>query len=459
MSRIDFSHDSFLNRVRALIERENMINHGDRVLVGLSGGADSVALLRVLLELREEYGINLCCAHIHHGLRGETADRDMQFAEDLCRKFEIPIAVSKENVRKIANREHLSIEEAGRKVRYAFFKKQHTDKIAVAHTKDDNAETVLMNLLKGNLPLGVAPCREGIIRPLLGVTKEEIYAYLKYLGQDFVTDETNFLKDYTRNKIRLDLIPYLEQHFNTNFTNTVYHSSDVLYREQRFLEEKARAIYQQVATEEDSAVTLVLDQLLANEDVMVKRTIRYAYYQVCCSGEQISYRQTEQVFRLCIEGKKGKRITLPGGIVALLSGEFLVFKHSLQQAFGPVLLEAETFVCFGETEYHICLSKSKDCDAMFCYPIRVKVGDSVWVRQRCAGDKLYFENISIHKKLSDFLIDKKIPLHERDYIPLICVNDCVRVVTGHFYEEVSDCPKEEQYYIIINKINKKESKQ
>jgi len=451
MSRIDFSHDVFLNHVRALIEREDMINHGESVLVGLSGGADSVALLRVLLELREEYGMKLCCAHIHHGLRGETADRDMQFAEDLCQKYEIPIAVLEEDVRSYANQYHLSLEDAGRKVRYAFFEKQHTDKIAVAHMKDDNAETVLMNLLKGNLPLGIAPCREKIIRPLLGVTKEEIYAYLKYLDQDFVTDETNFQKDYTRNKIRLDLIPYLEQHFNTNFTNTVYHSSDVLYREHQFLEEKARAIYQQVATEGDSSVMLSLAPLLENEDVMVKRTIRYAYYQMCCSGECISYRQTERLYQLCIDGKKGKQISLPGGIVALLSGEFLVFKYSGEQACKPVLLEAETPVCFGEADYNICLSKSKDCDATFCYPICVKAGDSVWVRQRCAGDKLYFQNIRIHKKLSDFFIDKKIPLHERNGIPLVCVNHAVRVVVGHFYEEVTNCPEEEQYYIVINK--------
>lgn len=449
MSRIDFSHIEFLNRIRALIEREQMISRGDSVLIGLSGGADSVALLRVLLELREEYQLTVICAHVHHGIRGKTADRDMQFAEVLCRKNGIPCVCIKEDVKHFAKQNNCSVEDAGRQVRYAFFEKQNADKIAVAHTKDDYAETVLMNLLKGNLPLGIAPCREKIIRPLLCVSKEEIYAYLKYLGQDFVTDETNFQKDYTRNKIRLDLIPYLEENFNTNFTNTVYHSSDVLYREQTFLEEKAREIYRRVSHQENTSLVLSLRELMNNEAVLVKRTIRYAYYQICPSRERISYDQTEQIFRLCLAGKKGKQITLSGGIIALVSGDSLVFQNKPDSSLKPILLEAETAVRFGEYSHRICLSKNAHQGVYRCYPIRVKNGDVVTVRHRCAGDKLYFHNMGIHKKLSDFLIDKKIPLHERGNIPLICVNDSVRIVVDHFYEEVTNCLKEEQYYIIL----------
>ncbi|MBR5240099.1 MAG: tRNA lysidine(34) synthetase TilS [Clostridia bacterium] len=452
MSRTDFSHTDFLNRVRVLIQRENMISSGDSVLIGLSGGADSVALFRVLLELREEYDFKITCAHINHGLRGETADRDRKFVENLCGQFDVGITVSEENVADFAKQHGLSIEDAGRQIRYAFFKKQGTDKIAVAHTKNDNAETVLMNLIKGNIPLGIVPRRENIIRPLLGVTKEEIYAYLQYLEQDFVTDETNFTIDYTRNKVRLELIPHLEEDFNTNFTNTVYHSADVLYREYRFLEKLTDEIYHREMQAEKDGILLSCKGLFQVDEVLIKRVIRRAYYEICPEGQSVSYEQVERVFCLCIENKKGKQISLPGGVVALLSGDFLIFRKKKQSRLVPVVLELEQPVCYGDADDTVCLSKSKREDAYYCYPIRVKTGETVTVRTRCDGDKLYFHNLNIHKKLSDFFIDKKIPLHEREQTRLVCVEDCVRVVVGHFYEEVSDCPREEQYYIIIESI-------
>ena len=443
------SRTEFVNRVRALLEKEQMLSPGDSVLIGLSGGADSVALLRVLLQLQPEYDIKIICAHINHGLRGEYACRDMKFAEHLCKQFQIPIVILEEDVQAYAKERHLSLEDAGRQVRYAFFETQNPDKIAVAHTKNDNAETVLMNLLKGNLPLGIAPCRDKIIRPLLGVTKDEIYAYLEDLEQEFVTDETNFTTDFTRNKVRLELIPYLEQNFNTNFTNTVYHSADVLYREQLFLEEATDEVYRRALRKDQDGIKLLLCELSKENEVLVKRVIRRAYYEICPKGERITYEQIERVCRLISEDKKGKQISLPGGVIGLYSGEYLVLKPIGQERLEPFVLEAEEFVSNPKIPYRICLSEQKAEDALLCYPIRIRAGDQVTVRSRMDGDKLYFHNVNIHKKLSDFLIDKKIPLHERDRIPLICVNDSVRVVVGHFYEEVTDCSEEELYYIIL----------
>ncbi len=444
MSRTDF-----VNRVRAFLKKEQMLSCGDSVLIGLSGGADSVALLRVLLELRQEYDLQIICAHINHGLRGENAQRDMNFAEDLCKQLEVPIIVLQSDVEAYAKEHHLSLEDAGRQVRYAFFKEHKSDKIAVAHTKNDNAETVLMNLLKGNLPLGIAPCRDNIIRPLLGVTKEEIYAYLHDLNQEFMTDETNFTTDFTRNKVRLELIPYLEENFNTNFTNTVYHSADVLYREQLFLEVAADMVYRGAVREDKDSIKLLLSELSYADEIIAKRVIRRAYYEICPKGERISYEQIDRVYRLISEEKKGKQISLPGGIIGLYSGEFLLLKPSGQERLNPFFLKEDHFVSDPVLSYQIGLFKNEIADAKFCYPIRVKEGEQVTVRSRNDGDKLYFHNLNIHKKLSDFLIDKKIPLHERETIPLICVNDSVRVVVGHFYEDVTDCPEEELYYIIL----------
>lgn len=444
MNRIDFLH-----RVRALIEREQMLSFGDSVLVGLSGGADSVALLCVLLEFRQEYGIQITCAHVNHGLRGETAKRDMNFAEDLCKKFNIPFVVTEVDAEAYAKEHRLSLEDAGRQIRYAFFNKHNPDKIAVAHTKDDNAETVLMNLMKGNIPIGIAPKRDNIIRPLIAITKEEIYDYLGELNQDYVTDETNFTTDYTRNQVRLNLIPEIQKQFNQNFTNTVYHSSNVLYREQQYLEKLADDVYHQAIQDKLDGIKLLVKALVDSDEVIAKRVIRRAYYEICPRGERISYEQTESVFCLLTEGKKGKQISLPGGVVGLYSGEFLVLRPTVHEKFEPFFLEEEQFVSNPAFSYQIGLQKAKNSDTKLCYPIRIRVGEQVKVRSRQDGDKLYFHNVNIHKKLSDFLIDKKIPLHERETIPLICVNDFVRVVVGHFYEDVTNCPQEELYYIIL----------
>ncbi len=443
------SQTEFLNRIRDFIQREQMLSNGDSVLIGLSGGADSVALLRVLLALREEYNLKLSCAHINHGIREGAAGRDMEFCKALCEKFAVPISVLESDVKKKAKEHRLSVEDAGRQVRYAFFKAQNTEKIAVAHTKDDNAETVLMNLLKGSIPLGIAPCREKVIRPLLCVTKEEIYTYLESLEQNFVTDETNFTTDYTRNKIRLELIPAIREQFNTNFTNTVYHSADVLYQEQNFLEKLTDRLYQQTAIEENSTVILEVAKLFCADEVLIKRVLRRAYYTICPQGEIVSYEQLERVLKLCRDKTKGKQISLPGGIIALYSGDSLILKQAEVPLPEPVFLQPECPVALWKSNCCICLSKTENPKGLFCYPVRVKQGEQICLRTRCDGDKLYFGNLNIHKKLSDFFIDKKIPLHERDQIPLICVNDAVRVVVGHFYEEVTDCPESEQYYVII----------
>ena len=157
MTPIDEKKPIFLDKVQKTVEQYGMLSYGDSVLVGLSGGADSVALLRVMLALREEYGLQISCAHVNHGLRGECAERDAEFAKALCKEQGVPLCSLEENVKAYATRHGLSVEEAGREVRYLFFKEQKTDKIAVAHTMDDTAETVLMNLLKGNLPLGCSP--------------------------------------------------------------------------------------------------------------------------------------------------------------------------------------------------------------------------------------------------------------------------------------------------------------
>ena len=196
------------------LRQYSLFSQGDRIAVGVSGGADSVALLRFLAALRPQFGWDLVVCHIHHGLRGAEADRDECFVRALAEQLGLPCAVSRIDAAALALRDHISVEEAGRMARYAFFAQTAGEggRIATAHTLDDSIETVLMNLVRGTGLrglCGIPRIRGNIVRPLLDCTRAEVEDYLGALGQSYCTDSTNLTDDYTRNRIRHDILPRL----------------------------------------------------------------------------------------------------------------------------------------------------------------------------------------------------------------------------------------------------------
>ncbi len=206
-------------RVIKFIEKHKMLEKGDRVLVAVSGGPDSICLLHILYSLREFYNIELSVIHINHLLRGRHADEEEEYVRDLCRDWDIPFYVFRKDIKAISKVKGISIEEVGREVRYNLFfrmKDSHDiNKIALGQHGDDNAETILMRILRGTGPSGLAgipPYREdGIIRPLLDSTREEIEEYCRTHKLSPKTDKSNFQPIYFRNKIRLEVLPYLVQ--------------------------------------------------------------------------------------------------------------------------------------------------------------------------------------------------------------------------------------------------------
>ena len=196
------------------LRQYSLFSQGDRIAVGVSGGADSVALLRFLAALRPQFGWDLVVCHIHHGLRGAEADRDECYVRALAEQLGLPCAVSRIDAAALALRDHISVEEAGRMARYAFFAQTAGEggRIATAHTLDDSIETVLMNLVRGTGLrglCGIPRIRGNIVRPLLDCTRAEVEDYLSALGQPYCTDSTNLTDDYTRNRIRHDILPRL----------------------------------------------------------------------------------------------------------------------------------------------------------------------------------------------------------------------------------------------------------
>lgn len=228
------------------IETYGMLRGGERVTAALSGGADSVCLLLVLNELKNKYGIKLDAVHVNHCIRGREADRDEEFCRKLCKRLGVELTVKKIDVPAVAAAKRQSLEEAARNVRYSAFEEHSSAGLtATAHTASDNAETVILNLARGTGLKGICgipPVRGNIIRPLIDVTRQDVENYLGELGQDFVTDSTNFDDDYTRNRIRHNIIPEILR-INSGFYKTFCAELKIFSEENIFIENSVKTAY------------------------------------------------------------------------------------------------------------------------------------------------------------------------------------------------------------------------
>lgn len=228
-----------LNKVYNFINKYNMLSCGDTVICGLSGGADSVALLLILNELSDSLGIKLEAVHVNHCLRGDESDRDELFCKKLCADNNIPFTAVSCDVKSFSQEKGLSTEEAARELRYSIFREKSSGKkMATAHNANDALETAILNLARGTGLKGLAgipPVRGNIIRPLLPVTRAEIENYLKIKGQTYVTDSTNLSDDYTRNRIRHRIIPLLQE-INASVIESSVSSLDVVRDENMLIE-------------------------------------------------------------------------------------------------------------------------------------------------------------------------------------------------------------------------------
>ncbi|MDI3312535.1 MAG: tRNA lysidine(34) synthetase TilS, partial [Thermoanaerobacterium sp.] len=210
------------------IKEYKMIEKGDKIVIGVSGGPDSICLLNLLLEMKEKYELKLYVVHVNHMLRGADADSDALFVKNVCKGINIPFFLFKEDVRKYAEEKGLSEEAAGREIRYNAFsevlKKVGGDKIAIAHNKNDVAETILLNILRGAGTaglVGIKPVNGYIIRPLIRTTRDEILDYLTSKDLGYVIDATNKEDVYRRNRIRLKLIPFIEENFDIDIVENL----------------------------------------------------------------------------------------------------------------------------------------------------------------------------------------------------------------------------------------------
>lgn len=310
--------------VLCFIRQYNMLSPSDRVIVGLSGGADSVCLCHVLWSLRESLSIQLCALHVNHGIRGAEADRDEQFCKAFCEKFQIPFEAVHIDVPAESKKNGEGLEACGRRLRYKALQKAagENGKIATAHTANDNAETVLLHLTRGTGLqglCGILPVRENVIRPLLGVTRKDVEAYCRKENLTFVTDSTNLSADYARNRVRLEVLPVLET-LNPSVVDAFSRMTQSVRQDAVFLSDYAFQKYKELKT--DGAIPV--SRLLLLPKSVQARILKQAFGDF--GGKDLSAHHLEQLLSVC---QNGGQTTLPGEIVARRRADRLEFLRKM----------------------------------------------------------------------------------------------------------------------------------
>ena len=307
------------------IKKYELIESGDRIVLGVSGGPDSICMLKILNELKSKLKFEIFVAHVNHGIR-ENAKIDEEYVLDFCNKIGIECFVLKTNIKEIAQKNKMGLEEAGRKVRYDFFNeimiKTKSNKIAIAHNSNDNVETIILNILRGAGPSGlkgILPKNGIYIRPLIEAKREEIEEYTKSLNPRH--DESNDENEFSRNKVRNIVLPYIKKEFNPNIIDTVKRLSELVSEESEYLEQETGKIYKEILIEEknldfevynsENKPTIILDLKKFNlqNNVIAKRIILFAINKIFKTTRGIEKIHIDDIIKLCKKGEGNKYLT------------------------------------------------------------------------------------------------------------------------------------------------------
>ena len=450
-----------MKRIEKFIQKYHMLTCGDRVIAGVSGGADSVCLFLMLLELREKIGFDLIVVHVHHGLRGEAADQDQQFVEALCEQHRIPLEIFRVNLESIAKKRKQSLEEAGRMVRREAFdsvcKKYGGNKIALAHHQNDNAETLLWNLSRGtglDGLGGIRPVNGKFIRPLLCMNRKEIEEYLAKRKQSYCIDETNAGTDYTRNKLRHLVLPILEEQVNSAAVRHMNETMEQIWELQEYMQEQVEAAYQECVQEHFEKACWIQIQQKSFEtfpELIKKMVIRKGMEQVGGKKRDLSHKHVDVMMEL-MNKQVGRTLDLPYEMHAKRNYEgirlekrrtYLSGKEKkagiIQECMAELNIPGETILADRNLKLRCkILEKPKNLSIKdipqkiytkwFDYGI---IKSSLYIRTRQAGDTIVIDEKGHQKKLKNWFVDEKIPKEVRDSQLLLAENNEILWVLGH----------------------------
>ena len=434
-------------KLLAYCREEALFSPGDRVICGLSGGSDSMALLHCLHSLGQELDITVEAAHFNHNLRGEESEGDRDFVVDFCEKNGIPLHLGSQDVEAYSRANHIGIEEGARQCRYAFFQGL-PGKIATAHTADDNVETVLMHLIRGTGLrglCGIPPIRGRIRRPLLWATKEEILAYLEREQIPYREDSSNRSLTYTRNRLRHGVLPLLQKE-NPSLSQGVLQQSRLLRKEDQFLDDLARALLQKDPTE-----AFALEPVRSAPEVLQNRALRLMVGEYL--EQDVSMVHIEALRQLVFHTCPSAQISLPQGLTACRRYDHLLFCKETPESFPETLLQIPGTTLIPGCPWKITCEVQKKFTKMTNTPFHFAVKydmisrTQISLRPRQEGDRLQCPN-GHSKTLKKLMIDRKIPRQDRDRLPVLTEGAQILAVCG-LGSDVRHFPKEGQSALIL----------
>lgn len=427
-------------KVREFIEDENLIYKNEKVIVAFSGGPDSLCLLDILNKYKKAKNFKLYAAHLNHRLRGIDAYKDAIFCTNYCEKNNIPFFSKSLDINKLSRERKKSIEETARECRYEMLNEVkntiNADKIAVAHNMDDQVETFFLNLFRGSGIDGLKGMRiinKDIIRPLLCIKRTEILEYCEENELNPVIDKSNEEDIYSRNKIRINLIPYIENEFNTNIKDTVFRNTSLLGKDSEFLDELANIEYQKNFNFKDNdAIVSNIENLKKYDFSVLSRMIRIAIENLLGNLKGIEYIHIYDVISLIFNKDKHKKLNLPRDInivkndflFTISIGEILFkeiaynYKLNINSSIYVDELGLKVMAKVLPKEDCIKLPTGKNIKA-FDYK---KINGDIYIRNRMDGDKIRPIGLKGTKKISDILIEKKIELYKKNYYPIFSDN-------------------------------------
>lgn len=457
------NNDAITNRIKNTILKHQLISEGDSVLVALSGGADSVCMLDLLVNLKEELNIKVAAAHLNHMIRGAEADRDEAYAAELCTKLSVPFFAERVNVPEISEKYGISEELAGRNARYDFLKKickeKGYNKIATAHNRNDRAETLLMRVIRGTGIDGLGGIKydrgDGVIRPILDIERCDIEKYCRDNDLHFCNDSTNSDSDYTRNRIRNELIPFIEDKFNPSIVDSLCALSDNSTEDAEFINGYAKRLYDRINNPmpKRKPVLLDIESLKIIQDSIKNRIIRLAAKDAMGENYSLERVHVETIIDLT-EKTTGAKAELPKGLIVSVKYGWLEFSKAGEDIktqdfcyeieIGNKISNCEFDLDFNVLENDFNINKNQmilDYDMI--------ENKNLLVRNRRRGDRMVFFKDGKTKKIKKYLIDKKIPQSERDRIPLLCADDEIIAIIGDRVAETYKINKNSRRGLVI----------
>lgn len=423
------------NHVEAYCKRHAMFRRGDKVLVGVSGGSDSTALLDILFNLRPRLGIELVVAHFNHKLRGEESDEDARAVARLAQGYGLPFVADAGDVAAFAKKARRGIEEAARHLRYAFFERvmgeARADRVALGHNADDQAETILFHFLRGSGTAGLAgmpPVRGPFVRPLLGTRRSTIEKYCRWARLATRIDTSNFDTDYTRNRIRLELIPALQSAYNPNLVPALLRMAEIIRADEAFMHAEALRVFasQSGVTEDEVAFDRKAFDVVPL--ALQRRLVRLAWSELT-GRDDLPFDQVEKALEIIARKESGQVVQFPGGVYMTKEQMAVTFTYAFPQPDAtpyayPVAVPGVTDIPEAGAQLECRIVDRKDIpDPRELGPDRAvldfdRLVQPLAVRNRRPGDVFQPFGSGV-TRLKKFLSGLKVTRRERDRIPLL----------------------------------------